>query len=168
MPDHTLQFYARKRVKANSVRWRVAWELATGEILYLTDADCVFEDEALLRLVAPLADGETMVATGSSRPLDEQMDRVLPIYLWAAGLAVDTRRPLQSSGLLGRNAVVAREAIDRIGGLDFEAPTGTDYQLARRLLEAGFSIRFVRESVVASAFPETSWRISPQAVPLAA
>lgn len=128
---------------------------ASGELLYLTDADCRYDDEALVRLLAPLVAGESEAATGASRPLDEQLCRVLPRHLWAADVASDARRPAASEGILGRNAAVTRRAIERIGGLDYPAPTGTDYQLAKRLLRAGVGIRFVRESVVATGYPET-------------
>jgi cellulose synthase/poly-beta-1,6-N-acetylglucosamine synthase-like glycosyltransferase len=64
-------------------------------------------------------------------------------------------RPAYSQGLLGANAAITRAALDRIGGLDFDAPTGTDYQLARRLLAHGIAIRYVGTSIVATEYPET-------------
>ena len=127
---------------------------ASGEIVYLTDADCRYSDEALHRLLAPLlAEGEE-AATGSSRPLDVQLDKVLPAYLWASTAVADARRPRYSGGLLGRNAAITRRGLERSGGLDFVARTGTDYQLARRLIGSGIAIRFVPDSIVQSAYPE--------------
>jgi glycosyltransferase involved in cell wall biosynthesis len=130
-------------------------EHAHGEILYFTDADCLFDDEALTRLLAPLVEEGEQAATGASRPLDEQLDMLLPAMLWAADVASSRRQPRHVDGLLGRNAAVTHDAIERIGGLNFTAPTGTDYQLAKRLGAGGFSIRAVPESVVASAYPNT-------------
>ncbi|PDV99131.1 hypothetical protein A9Q02_13450 [Candidatus Chloroploca asiatica] len=130
-------------------------EYATGEIVYLTDADCLFDDEALTRLLAPLVNEGEQVATGSSRLLDEQMEQILPRHLWAAEMVSDAHRSTISDGLLGRNAALTRNAIAHIGGLNYQAPTGTDYQLAKRLLQIGLTIRFVRESVVSTGYPET-------------
>lgn len=130
-------------------------EQATGELIYLTDADCLFDDEALTRLLAPVVDGEVEVATGASRPLDEQLEQLLPRHLWATDLASDARRPVASDGILGRNVALTREALSCTGNLSYPAPTGTDYQLAKRLLCAGLPIRFVRESVVPTVYPET-------------
>jgi cellulose synthase/poly-beta-1,6-N-acetylglucosamine synthase-like glycosyltransferase len=48
-----------------------------------------------------------------------------------------------------------RQAIDQSGGLDFVAQTGTDYQLALRLIASGFIIRFVHTSMVPTEYPET-------------
>lgn len=130
-------------------------EQATGELIYLTDADCLFDDEALTRLLAPIVAGEVQAATGASRPLDEQLEQILPRHLWANDLASDARRPAASDGILGRNAALSREALSCTGNLSYPAPTGTDYQLAKRLLCAGLPIRFVRESVVPTVYPET-------------
>jgi glycosyltransferase involved in cell wall biosynthesis len=130
---------------------------ASGEIIYLTDADCLYTDEALARILAPLIEEGEQAATGGSRPLDTQLDKLLPSYLWPADAASSARHPAYSSGLLGRNAAVTRRALDRIGGLDFPAATGTDYQLARRLIGQGIAIRYVGASVVPSQYPETLW-----------
>ncbi len=128
---------------------------ASGEIIYLTDADCRFDDEALERLLAPLVNDGEEAATGGSRPLDEQAGRLLPAYLWSSDLVASAQAPLYSEGLLGRNAAVSRAVIARADNLDFPAPTGTDYHLARRLIRAGVKIRHVGLSQVASDYPES-------------
>jgi len=128
---------------------------AQGELIYLTDADCIFHDEALVRLMAPLIEEGEQVSTGGSRPLDEQEAKILPAYLWASDVVANAHFEQYVEGLLGRNAAVTRSAIDRIGGLGFEARTGTDYQLAQRLLAVGLKICYVKESIVKSRYPET-------------
>jgi cellulose synthase/poly-beta-1,6-N-acetylglucosamine synthase-like glycosyltransferase len=128
-------------------------ELASGEIIYLTDADCLYSDEALLSLLVPLVNEAEQVATGLSRPLDTQLDRTLPFYLWASDTAASQRSPAYVGGLLGRNTALTRKVLDQSGGLDFVAPTGTDYQLAKRLLKSGFAIRHIKNSVVSTLFP---------------
>lgn len=129
------------------------FELAKGEIIYLTDADCLYSDEALLRLLAPLVNAGDAVATGACRPLDDQLKALLPVYLWASDTVSTVRSPEYVEGLLGRNAAVTRAALAQAGGLDFVARTGTDYQLARRLLSAGFAIRLVKDSIVPTEYP---------------
>lgn len=129
------------------------YQRAGGELIYLTDADCRFDDEALARLLAPIVNEGEQVTTGGSRPLDAQAGQLLPAYLWASDTAASAQMPAYVAGLLGRNALVARAALDRSGGMEFSAPTGTDYQLARRLLAADVQIRHVPSSLVASEFP---------------
>ncbi len=130
-------------------------EYVTGEIIYLTDADCRFSDEALNYLLEALLEDDTAIATGTIRPLDEQQDKLLPLYRWATDVAATLYRDTDSSGLLGQNAAIKRYAIESIGGMDFPAPTGTDYQLSRRLIDGGFTIRFVPSSVVPAHYAQT-------------
>lgn len=132
-----------------------SFEHAGGEIIYLTDADCLYDDEALIRLLAPLIDEGEHAATGRSRPLDEQQQAILPLYMWSSDVMAGAQSPHYSSGILGRNAALTRQALERIGGLNFTARTGTDYQLAKRLLAANIAIRYVGASVVASEYPPT-------------
>ncbi len=128
--------------------------LARGEIIYLTDADCRYRDAALIHLLAPLINAGEQVATGASCPLEEQTDKLLPAYLWAADTFVAAHAPPYTRGLLGRNTALTHQAIVQSGGLDFSAPTGTDYQLAQRLLASGIAIRYVAASVVPTEYPE--------------
>ena len=44
-----------------------------GEIIFLTDADCLLTDEAFERTLRPVAIGEEQAATGGLRPLDGQL-----------------------------------------------------------------------------------------------
>lgn len=128
---------------------------ATGDIMYLTDTDCRYNDTSFHRVLAPLVcDGEH-VATGVSRPLEDQLDRILPLHIWAADATSSLRFGSYVGGLLGRNAALTRHALDVSGGMGFIARTGTDYQLAQRLLASGFRIRYVGASVVESEYPET-------------
>jgi glycosyltransferase involved in cell wall biosynthesis len=125
---------------------------ASGDILYLVDGDCVLEDETWNAAVRPIIDGEETVVTGTSRPLDEQWGQLLPTYQHVKEEYERARRPQYVRGLLGRNAVVAREAMADLGKFDESIPAGTDYNLAKRLLAAGHEIRFVPNSRMQSEY----------------
>ncbi|GAC1650696.1 MAG: hypothetical protein NVS4B8_25120 [Herpetosiphon sp.] len=130
-------------------------EHAHGDVIYFTDADCVYQDDALMRILAPITNSGEHVVTGISRPLDTQLNKVIPASLWASDTVSAARKDLYTTGLLGRNAAVTRSALDQIGGLNFKAPTGTDYHLAQHLVCAGFAIRHIPASIVPSQYPET-------------
>jgi cellulose synthase/poly-beta-1,6-N-acetylglucosamine synthase-like glycosyltransferase len=132
-----------------------AFRYAAGSVIYLTDADCLFTDHAFEQVLTPIIAGQDEVATGTSHPLARQRGQILPTHLWARDFAVTSTAPEYTEGLLGRNAAITRAALMRAGGLDFDAPTGTDYQLAKRLLSHGLKIRFVPESSVPSTYPAT-------------
>lgn len=128
-------------------------EHATGEIVFLTDADCVLDDESFERAMIPVVTGESEVTTGSRRPLDEQEADPLVVYQWMHHLFMESHLPDEVDVLFGINAAIRREALERAGGFTAPAPIGTDWLLGRRLREAGYAIRFVPLSRVRTEYP---------------
>jgi hypothetical protein len=128
---------------------------AGGEIIFLTDADCLLNDEAFTRTLAPLVLGREAVATGTSRPLAEQLAEPFVIYQWCTDTYVAARYGDYVPGILGRNCAVTRQALERGDGFEARVRTGTDYHLAKSLLRQGYRIRYVAESVIESRYPAT-------------
>jgi len=128
---------------------------ASGEIIFLTDADCLLDDDSFIRTLTPLIlEGEN-VATGISRPLQRQLDNPFVIYQWCTDNFVAARRPKFITGVLGRNCAVRRRVLEKLGGFKAEIHTGTDYHMAKLLLHHGYRIRYVRESAIQTKYPET-------------
>lgn len=126
---------------------------ASGDVIYLTDGDCVLEDDAFERVVAPVANGAA-AATGRSRPLDDQLARRPEVRCqWAPHYVAESRLGDTSPGLLGRNCAVNRTALREAGDFAEDVATGTDYHLARKLAERGHRIAFARDSFVATEMP---------------
>lgn len=128
-----------------------------GDIIYLTDADCVVPAGVFAAVIGPVADGEVPAATGTSRPLAEQHTEPFALFQWSILEAVEQNRTAESSGLLGRNCAVRRAAIIEAGSFAEPVPIGTDYHLAKALLARGQQIRFVPAAV------ETTYPTSPLA-----
>ena len=134
---------------------------ASGEIIFLTDADCLLDDEAFERTLAPLLLEDEDVATGTSRPLVRQLDHPFVRHQWYTNLFVEARQPAYMTGILGRNAALRRQALQRVGGFSAEVHTGTDYHTGKQLLAQGYRIRSVPDSTVQTRYPEnfrTYWR----------
>ncbi len=129
-------------------------EKAGGEIIFLTDADCLLDDDTFGRTLAPLLEGED-VTTGTSRPLRSQLHNPFVAHQWYTNLFVDARRPEFISGILGRNCALKREALQQIGGFGAQVYTGTDYHTAKLLLRHGFDMRYVQDSAVQTRYPAT-------------
>lgn len=126
---------------------RRCFERSTGDIIYLTDADCVVPVDTFRAVVEPVARGEVAAATGTSWPLVEQRAHTFALFQWSILHAVERRRSSDSTGLLGRNAAVRRDALLAAGAFAEPVPIGTDYHLARALLGLGERIRFVSAAV---------------------
>lgn len=127
-------------------------EYATGSIIFLTDADCVLDDETFERTLEPVLQGEEVVTTGTRQPLDGQRSHPLVAFQWSHHLWMQASAPMYVDTLDGVNAAIRRDILERVGGFSAPAPIGTDYALSRQLQDAGYRIRFVPHSRVRTAY----------------
>jgi hypothetical protein len=123
-------------------------------VLYLTDADCIVDDDTFERVVGPIIAGEA-AATGAWRPLDCQVDDPFVQHQWAHHIYRELWMPTSAPTLDGRNAAVARWALDDVGAFNLDAPIGTDFVLSKQLTVGGYEIRFVPASHVQTEYPDT-------------
>jgi cellulose synthase/poly-beta-1,6-N-acetylglucosamine synthase-like glycosyltransferase len=128
---------------------------AGGELVFLTDADCLLNDEAFTRTLAPLVLEGEVVATGGSRPLVGQLAEPFTVYQWCTDTYVAAQYGDYVPGILGRNCAVTRQALEQIDGFKANVRTGTDYHMAKSLLKQGYRIRYVGDSYVESRYPAT-------------
>jgi cellulose synthase/poly-beta-1,6-N-acetylglucosamine synthase-like glycosyltransferase len=134
---------------------RRAYERSTGAVLFLSDADCELDDESFERVLAPIANEGERAATGTSRPLAEQLATSdFARAQWAVWCYRGPVQPKYIRGLLGRNAAVTRDALERAGAFRDDVRSGTDRHLAARLAEAGVTIRYVGDSWMATRYEE--------------
>jgi len=136
--------------KQRALRRGLEW--TSGEIVFLTDADCELSDDAFERTLSPLINEKEVVATGTSEPLSTQQENPFVVYQWAIQAYNVMHSGIYSPGLLGRNCAVEREALITSGGFERPVSAGTDYYLARQLMSAGFHIRMVAESKISSEY----------------
>ncbi len=132
-----------------------AFAASTGSIIYLTDADCLLDEQSFESCLRPLIwDGE-QVCTGISRPLDAQLNHPFVISQASSQFYAALHLPVYAAGILGRNCALTRDVLERSGGFDTPAPSGTDYILAKELARMGVFIRQNPGSCIATAFPTT-------------
>lgn len=133
---------------------RKSFPKTRGDIIYLTDIDCRPRDEAVVPMLQRLIAGDVDAVTGSICPLAEQRTSPLPVALWAVERVSVAGAEDMSRGLRGANAALWRSAVVRAGAFAQDAPTGTDYTLAKELVRAGGYIGLVRGSEMPTEFPE--------------
>jgi cellulose synthase/poly-beta-1,6-N-acetylglucosamine synthase-like glycosyltransferase len=127
-------------------------EHASGELIYLTDADCLYDDEALTRLLAVLINEREVAVTGRFAPLPTQRTHPFICNQWAVDTYARARSGAYIRGLIGRNAALIRTALIESRALEAVVPIGTDYYLAKRLIAQGQRIRYVHDSIVATHY----------------
>ncbi|HEX6386195.1 MAG TPA: glycosyltransferase [Anaerolineae bacterium] len=130
-------------------------DVASGTIIFLTDADCLLDDEAFERTLYPVASGRERACTGSLRPYSQMTSAPFVVAQAAPKLYSTLHGPPYAPGLLGCNCAIERELLESCQGLDAPAPTGTDYVLAKMIGQTGTQIRHVPESRVATEYPTT-------------
>lgn len=124
-----------------------AYRASHGVVIYLTDADCVVSGDTLSSLVMAVGRPGVDAATGPAHPLVEQRCSSWVRHQWATTQAVERTRSQESTGLLGRNSAVRREAIDAVGAFQEPIKIGTDYFLAKKLRAAGRTIHYLPSAV---------------------
>lgn len=135
---------------------RRCFERSSGDVIFLTDADCLLSEDAFESTLFPVvAEGEA-IATGASCPVVRQ--RILPFVLqqWYGLVYARAHWKMYTDGILGRNAAIRREALDTVGAFQAEVRTGTDYYLAKELLGQGYAIRHMPASAIETACAETA------------
>jgi len=127
-------------------------EHASGEIIYLTDADCLYDEKALVRLLDVLVNEKEVAATGRYSPLLEQREQAFASNQWAVDTYARAKAGKHVGGLIGRNAALTRLSLEETEALKVHVPIGTDHYLSKLLLSQGKQIRYVHESMVATNY----------------
>ena len=137
---------------------RRALQHASGEIIFLTDSDCLLDDDGFERVLAGLVNHDDAVAaSGGIRPCPEQRRNPFVFHQWSQQVYALWHMPESVTGLVGANCAVRRDALLASGALDDAVASGTDYYLAKRLLANGGVIVHVAAATASTGYPE-SWR----------
>ena len=132
-----------------------AFRESRGSIIFLTDVDCILTDESLMVRLLPILQGVAAVVTGPYRPLPEQEGQGFVQAQWAAQSATYPKHRGPTRGLIGANTAIRRDLIEESGAFSAVAPSGTDYTLAKQLLQRGHQLWFEPEAPIATVYPET-------------
>jgi cellulose synthase/poly-beta-1,6-N-acetylglucosamine synthase-like glycosyltransferase len=135
----------------------VGWRAARNPLVWFIDSDCVAEPDALVRLLALLDDPRVAGAGGSYGNM--RPDSVLACLIHEE--IVERHRAMRQEVdyLATFNVVYRREALEKVGGFDegnfncAGAPGAEDIELAFRLHDAGYRLRFDIDSRVGHFHP---------------
>jgi cellulose synthase/poly-beta-1,6-N-acetylglucosamine synthase-like glycosyltransferase len=134
---------------------RRCYAQASGEIIFLTDADCLLADMAFEHTLAPIINDGERVVTGRYVPFKPQRKNLLILQNWLQDVYVRSFWGVYTNGITGANAALTREALDEAGAFAADVPTGTDLHLAKMLIRRGERIRFAAASSVETYFQES-------------
>ena len=131
--------------------------VATGEIIVFYDGDVLVNQASFQWLIEPILAGDEQVTTGVGRPLPEQIDQQFVRYQWVFQEHRQTANPAQyTHSVLGRNFALTRTVFEHAWP-QTQARINEDFLIGLSIGEAGYRIRYVRESYVETDYPEAFW-----------
>ena len=135
---------------------RRAFPFTSGSIIYLTDIDCVLDDECFEQVIRPILTQTEVACSGLSKPTRRQLSNPF-VALQAANQHVgNANLDRYVTGLRGCNCALTRDLIVQSQGLMADARAGTDYVLAKMVVRSGARIRHVTGSHIQTEYPDTA------------
>lgn len=131
------------------------FERSSGEIIYLTDADCFLDDASFEATISPILAGEEQVTTGYFEPFPEERANLLVEYQWRHHAQWLHSHGVYAPTLDGANSAIKRDVLDSIGGFTTPVYIGTDYALSKLISSDGYKIRSLPGSRVKTHYPGT-------------
>lgn len=131
-----------------------------GGVLFLTDADCLLEDEILLRMLYPITNnGQKVVVGAGLRPLKHQENKSLVKYLQFTRqeqTKVKFSRHYKK-GILGANTCITYDVIKSIGKFSENRFIAEDTSRGMDIISKGFKIYSLIDyrSRIYTEFPTT-------------
>lgn len=157
-PGERVRLIAYDRPTSAAHNRNAGMEQATGEILCLTDADCIPDPDWLERLTAPLADADVAVVGGGVR-FDRAnywslCDNLSWFYQFLESAPAGRRSHLPTLNLALRRAVYTE-----VGGMSLSYPlaAGEDTEWTERMAAAGHALHFVPQATVTHVARRTSF-----------
>lgn len=126
-----------------------ALQVARGEIIAFTDADCVPDPEWLENAIAALDSGDIDVVAGRIDVAIEDPARPTTIELFDAAIRFDQRaRVAATNGVVTANLVTRRDIIDAVGPFDDSLMSGADAVWSSHAAKHNYRVRYVDNAIV--------------------
>lgn len=132
----------------------IGWRAATSPLIWFVDSDCVAEPDALAMLLPHLKEEKVGGVGGSYGTMTA--DSLLSALIHEEIIARHAAMSANVNFLATFNVIYLRAVLEEIGGFDEGFFKAQDAELAFRVLEAGYSLRFEFASRVRHFHP-TRW-----------
>jgi len=132
----------------------IGLKVAKYELIWFVDSDCVAEPDALDRLL-PYMDDPNVGGVGGTYA-NRVPHSLLGCLIHEEIVERHLAMPETVNFLATFNVMYRKSVLDAIGGFDARFLKGQDAELAFRVMEQGYRLKFTRESRVAH-FHETRW-----------
>ena len=135
---------------------RKGFAKAQGDLVFLTDADCMLNTTSFRRLIYPLVTGAEDAVTGPTQPLNDQLDNP---FVQAHAACLFRKMHLVPGKyvpfLIGANCALRHSLLDRCLRVAEYQPIGEDYYLALTILKSGGRILYDQNATIETRFAGT-------------
>ncbi|GIK84263.1 MAG: sugar transferase related protein [Patescibacteria group bacterium] len=140
-----LAIQVKQKLGNRSIGRNYAVQLATGELIAITDAGCILEKNWLKEIIKQYQIAKTPVVAGyyDSKPETDFQKAVVP-YVLVMTDKIDPENFLPAT----RSMLIEKNLFQELGGFDEKLSDNEDYALARRLERQKIKISFAQEAVV--------------------
>ena len=149
--------YIRGEGRGPGAARNLGWRAAKSPLIWFVDADCVAEPDSLEQLVPHLDDPNVAGVGGSYGNM--RPDSWLACVIHEEIVARHARMPQEVDHLGSFNVLLRRKALERVDGFDENVVNcggsagAEDAELAYRLTERGYHLRFTQASRVGHYHP---------------
>ncbi|MFH1417328.1 MAG: glycosyltransferase [Planctomycetota bacterium] len=133
----------------------LGWRTANHALIWFIDSDCVAEPDALARLLPDMSDKQVGGVGGSYGNM--AADSLLGCLIHEEIVERHRAMPKRVNFLATFNVLYRRSILEQIGGFDERFLKGQDAELAFRVMEAGYELRFEIDSRVKHFHPTRLW-----------
>lgn len=133
----------------------IGFRAAAHPYIWFVDADCVAEPDALAILLPHLDMHPRAAGVGGSYGIMNP-ESLLARLIHDEIIARHRRMPVEVNFLATFNVLYRKSVLEAVGGLDEQFLKGQDAELAFRMIEAGYALRFDQRSRVRH-FHEERW-----------
>jgi glycosyltransferase involved in cell wall biosynthesis/predicted O-methyltransferase YrrM len=137
--DPRIKCFTEKEQKRGAAR-NTGERLAKGEIVLMTDSDCIVHSDWINQMIIPILKKECEAVQGSEEPLVDDF--------WSQQIMLREKMKLKNSPLGNvdtKNFVISKEALKRIGFTSRNYFSGNDTELGIRIQKDNIRLKFVEK-----------------------
>jgi cellulose synthase/poly-beta-1,6-N-acetylglucosamine synthase-like glycosyltransferase len=151
--DHRITLIEQQAGEGKYGALKKGFRHASGDIVYLTDVDCILNSASFAHIIYPIVTGKESAVTGPTRPLSHQMSepfvRAQAVKLFRKMILVPNTHV---SFLIGANCAIKHSLLKACLGTSEEQPIGEDYYLALSICRGEHRILYEHRSEIETRF----------------
>jgi glycosyltransferase involved in cell wall biosynthesis len=137
--DKRIKYFFEKEQTRGAAR-NTGEKQAKGEIILMTDSDCVLPDDWIKKIIAPILNKECDAVQGSEEPLVNDF--------WSQQITIREKNKIKNKPLGNidtKNFAITKKGLEKIGFTNKKYFSGTDTELSIRFEKNNLKLKFIND-----------------------